>query len=368
VSPTLTRTADDPATARRRIALVAPSLDTLGGQCVQAAELAAAFRADGHDVEFVRVDARFPWPLGRVRRWRYVRTLLNQTLYAPSLLRLRRADVVHVFAASYASFLLGPAPALLAARALGKRVILNYRSGEADDHLARWGVLVHPWLRLAHEIVVPSDYLRAVFRRHGYRVRVIPNVVDTSRFVYRERRPLLPRLLCTRNLEPYYRVDDTLRAFALVRARVPEATLTLAGSGREEGALRRLAADLGVDGVRFAGRVERADIPAVYDAADIFVNSSVLDNQPVSLLEALAAGLPVVSTPAGDIPSLVRHGETGLLVPPREPAAAAAAVISLLEDPGRARDMARRGREVVAARAWPRVRADWEALYGGDAR
>jgi glycosyltransferase involved in cell wall biosynthesis len=167
---------------------------------------------------------------------------MNQALYLPSLLALRDADVVHIFSASYWSFLLAPGPAMLVARLRGKRVVLNYHSGEAEDHLMRWGALIHPWLRLVDEIVVPSEYLQAVFARHGYQARVIRNIVDTSRFRYRERAPLRLRLLSTRNFEPHYRVDTTLEAFALLKAAYPEATLTLAGYGSEETRLRRLAA------------------------------------------------------------------------------------------------------------------------------
>jgi L-malate glycosyltransferase len=358
--------ADAALVGRPRVAFVAPTLDILGGQGVQAAELIAGLRREGHDVDVIPINPPFPGPLGWLRRRRYARTLVNQALYLPSLRRLRQADVVHVFSASYWSFLLAPAPAITAARLLGKRVVLNYRSGEADDHLTRWGPLVHPWLARVDEIVVPSEYLRGVFARHGYRARVIRNVVDTTRFRYRDRAPLRPRLLSTRNLEPYYRVDTSLRAFALLRQRYPEATLTVAGYGSLEARLRRLAGELG-GGVRFVGRVEREAVPALYDAADIFVNASVLDNQPVSVLEALAAGLPVVSTPAGDIPALVRHGDTGLLVPPEDPPAMAAAVTVLLEQPARARELARRGRELVGAFAWPRVRDAWAAVYAGHA-
>jgi glycosyltransferase involved in cell wall biosynthesis len=94
------------------------------------------------------------------------------------------------------------------------------------------------------------------------------------------------------------------------------------------------------------------------------VNSSTIDNQPVSILEAFAAGLPVVTTPAGGIPELVRHEETGLLVPCGEPAAMASAVAGLLEDPPRALALARRAREEAERHAWPRLRRAWAAAYG----
>jgi L-malate glycosyltransferase len=348
---------------RPRIAVVAPGPEILGGQSVQALAVAAGLRADGYDVAFIRVNPRFPRALGWLRRWPYVRTALNQALYVPSLRALRDADVVHVFSASYWSFLLAPAPAMLAARAFGKRVVLNYHSGEAEDHLARWGRLVHPWLRLAHEIVVPSEYLQRVFARHGYRARVVPNVVDTGRFRYRDRTPLRPRLLSTRNLEPYYRVDNTLAAFALLAARYPEATLTIAGSGSEEARLRRLAASLEAPGIRFVGRVEPAAMPSLCDTADIFVNSSVVDNQPLSVLEAFAAGLVVVSTATGGIAALVRDGVTGLVVPAGDAPAMAKAVTMLVELPDRAQLMARCARREVEAHGWSHVRERWSAVY-----
>lgn len=351
----------------RRISFVAPTLDILGGQGIQAATLAAALRADGYEVDFIPINPCFPAGLRWLRRLPYARTLLNQALYVMRLLRLRRADVVHVFSASYWSFLLAPVPAILAGRSLGKRIVLHYHSGEAADHLARWGVLVHPWLRLVDRIVVPSEYLRAVFARHGYRAQAIRNVVDVSRFRYRERAVLRPRLVSTRNLEPDYRVDNTLEAFALLRAPYPEATLTIAGSGSDEPRLRRLAASLGASGIRFKGRVEPAEMPCLHDEADIFANSSVVDNQPVSLLEAFASGLPVVSTATGDIGAMVRDGETGLIVPPGDPAAMAKAVTSLLDDPERARLIARQARQEVERYTWPRVRAEWAAAYGESA-
>ena len=342
-----------------RVAIVAASLDILGGQGVQARALVEALRADGYPVTFLPINPRFPRALAWVRRVRVLRTLLNQALYVPSLLRLARADVVHVFSASVWSFLLAPLPAMLAARAFGARVVRHYHSGEAAEHLDRWGVLVHPWLRLAHLIVVPSNYLAAIFADHGHRAQVIRNVVDLSRFEYRERAPLRPHLVSTRNLEPYYRVDLILEAFARVRAEARGATLTVAGYGSEDARLRALAGD----GVDFVGPVQPESMPALLRQADIFVNASVVDNQPVSILEAFASGLAVVSTPTGDIAAMVRHGETGVIVPPLDAAAMASAVLDLLRQPERATALARRAHAEIAGYTWPAVREQWASVY-----
>jgi glycosyltransferase involved in cell wall biosynthesis len=354
--------------AHPRVAIVAASLDILGGQGVQASSLLEALNGDGYQAGLLAINPRFPAGLQRVRQLPYLRTLLNQALYVPGLARLANADVAHVFSASYASFLLAPVPAMATARSLGKRVVLHYHSGEADDHLTNWGVLVHPWLRLAHRIVVPSVYLRDVFRRHGYDALVIPNVVDLSKFIYRDRTPLRPRLLCTRNFEAYYRVDVVLDAFAQLLEVEPSATLTLAGYGSQEARLREMAARLPAHAVQFVGKVKPSDMPALYDAHDISVNASVVDNQPVSILEAFAAGLPVVSTPAGDIPSMVDHGITGLLVPPVNAAAITQAVCALLRKPAMAAAIGRTAHAQVNRFTWPAVRHAWAAVYAGTDR
>ena len=140
-----------------RVALIASGPGSLGGQEVQAAALQDRLREEGHQVTRIPIDPRFPRPLSWVRRWPYARTLVNQALYLPSLRRLRRVDVVHIFSASFWSFLLAPAPAIVASRLFGKRVVLHYHSGEAEEHLSRWGLLVHPFLRLVDDIVVPSE-------------------------------------------------------------------------------------------------------------------------------------------------------------------------------------------------------------------
>ena len=346
-----------------RVAIVAASLDILGGQGVQARALVNAMREDGQSVMFVPINPAFPRPLSRLRRYRGVRTVVNQSLYLPGLARLAAVDVVHVFSASYASFLLAPLPAMLMARALNKQVVLHYHSGEADDHLANWGALVHPWLKLAHHIVVPSEYLRDVFAKHGHDAHVIPNVVDLSRFVYRERTTLQPRLLSTRNLEPYYRVDIIIEAFARLKPLVPDATLTIAGYGSEEARLRSLVATKRLEDVRFVGKVDPAFMPRLYDEADIFLNASVVDNQPVSILEAFASGLPVITTPTGDIQSLVRHEQTGLIVPALDPDALASALQWMLQHPERAKGFARQAHASTSRYVWPSVRDAWAEIY-----
>jgi glycosyltransferase involved in cell wall biosynthesis len=240
---------------------------------------------------------------------------------------------------------------------------LNYHSGEADDHLANWGSLVHPWLKMVDKIVVPSLFLKEVFARHGYQAEVIHNVIDTGQYHYRHRLPLLPEFLSVRNFEPHYGVEHTLVAFAMIQTVFPAASLTMAGQGPQEAELKHLAQALSLRNVRFIGAVDPASMPDLYDSHSIFLNSAFVDNQPLSVLEAMASGMPVVSTPVGDIPNMVEDGESGTLVPVGDPSAMAKAATLLLEQAERAALMAQRAKESLMQYDWSKVGPAWDETY-----
>src|SRR5690606_21965536 len=144
------------------------------------------------------------------------------------------------------------------------------------------------------------------------------NVVDLAQFRpgSQPRDPARVHLVVTRNLEPIYGIGAAIEAFAIVRRTIEGAVLTIAGEGPERPRLERLAAELGVsDKVKFAGRLDRSAMAALYRDADLMLNPSTVDNMPNSILEAYAAGVPVVSTDAGGIPYIARNEETALLVP-----------------------------------------------------
>jgi glycosyltransferase involved in cell wall biosynthesis len=294
---------------------------------------------------------------------KFLRTVVTQALYWPLLLReLRHADVVHVFSASYFSFLLAPLPAVLVAKLLGKPVVMNYRSGQAPDHLKR-SRIARAALRSVDQNAVPSRFLHDVFASFGIRSEIIPNIVDVERFRYRRRERLHPRFLSTRNFEPLYNLPCTLRAFRLVQDRYPDAELTLVGSGSQEPAVRRLAEELALRNVTFAGRVRPEDIWRYYAETDIYLQTPDIDNMPSSVLEAFASGCPVVSTNAGGVPAILTDGLHGLLVPCNDHKAAAAALLRLLEEPAVACRMAEAALETCVRYQWSSVRSQWVALY-----
>ncbi|MGH9936636.1 MAG: glycosyltransferase family 4 protein [Blastocatellia bacterium] len=347
-----------------RVLIVAPSLGILGGQAVQATRLLERLGQEpALEVGFLPVNPRLPWLLGRLQTIKYVRTIVTSLLYCALLLvRVRAYDIIHIFSASYWSFLLAPTPAILAAKLYGKKALLNYRSGEAEDHLKRWRTAL-PIIRLADKVAVPSLYLVKVFERFGVRAEVAPNTLDFARFAFRERQPLRPVLLSNRNLEPLYNVECVLRAFALVQERTPEARLIVVGAGSERARLEALSAELKLNNVEFFGQVAPKDMPAFYDRADIFMNASDIDNMPVSHLEAFACGLPVVTTDAGGIPYIVAHERTGLMVARSDYKALARACVRLLKDGDLATRLIRAARADCEQYTWASVRPRWLKLY-----
>jgi glycosyltransferase involved in cell wall biosynthesis len=349
-----------------RIAFVAPSLGILGGQAVQADRLLRAWRADA-DVEayLVPVNPLPPRPLRFATRVKYLRTVVNELTYLPLLVReLARADVVHVFSASYSSFLLAPLPALLVARLLGRPVVINYRSGQAPDHLRR-SAIARSALAAADLNVVPSTFLVDVFREFGIDATIIPNIVDLERFRFRERDVLRPRLVSTRNFDSLYNVETTIRAFRIVKDRWPDATLTLVGGGPDEAALRSLVARLQLRDVTFAGRLRPDEMAAAYADNDIYVQTPDIDNMPTSVLEAFACGLPVVSTRAGGVPAILTDGRHGLLAPLGDHEAVAMQLLRLLEAPRFARTLARAAFASCQKCTWGSVRGQWLDAYRG---
>lgn len=347
-----------------RVAMVAASLRYVGGQSVQADALLAHWRNDPEiKASLIPIDPSIP----RILRWLMpvplVRTVVRQPFYLAALWRgLRDVDVAHIFSASYSSFWIAPAPARLMARFLGKPSLVHYHSGEAEDHLRR-SALARRVLANSDGLIVPSRYLVDVFRKFGLSVQVVPNVIDLRQFPFRVRRPLRPRLICTRGFHDYYRVDLVVRAFAEVQREFPNAQLELLGGGPTEAQVRELVNKLRLRRVNFVGVIARLEIASFYEAADIFVNASYVDNMPVSILEAFASGAPVVSTCPESLKYLVEHERTGLLSEVGDFHTLAQNVIRLLQDQDLSDRIASNAYDECKRYTWDEVREQWIEVY-----
>ena len=346
-----------------RIALIGPMPPPSGGMANQTIQLQRLLQEEGADVELVRVNAPYPQWISGVRGLRAMARLL------PYLINLWRAmgqvDVAHLMANSGWSWHLFAAPAIWIGSLRGTPVIVNYRGGYAGDFLARQAFWVRLSMLRAARLIVPSGFLKSIFAEHGLAADIVPNIVDIERFNPNPApKDLPPVILVTRNLEPIYDNASAIRAFALVKARVPQSRLILAGSGPEEGRLKQLAESLGLENsVDFTGRVETEDMPALYRSARVSLNPSTVDNMPNSVLEALAAGVPVVSTRVGGVPYIVEHGKTALLVEPGVVGDMADAIVRILTEPVLAEQLRLAGLAEAKRYTWTKIKPILFKIY-----
>ena len=343
---------------------MAPSMDTIGGQSIQAGLILRQLRGEPSlEMSFQPINPRLPAILRPIQRVKYARTLPTFALYCAQLLKaVQQCDIVHVFSASYLSFLLAPTPAIYFARYLDKPIILNYHSGEAGDHFIRWPSALKT-LGLADRIVVPSNYLVHVFERFGFQARAVLNAVDLSAFKFRARVNPKPTFLVNRSFEAHYNVACVLRAFALIQRRLPTASLTIAGDGPQRAYLKQLASDLSLRNTCFVGRVPPEGMPATYDKHDVWLNASDVDNLPLSILEAYACGLAVITTNPGGIPYIVEDERTGRLVERGDAESLAAKALEVVGDPRLFAKLTRNGRDECKKYTWESVKPDWLTCY-----
>jgi glycosyltransferase involved in cell wall biosynthesis len=348
-----------------RVCVAGPLPPPAGGMANQCEQLVRLLEGEGVPVEVVRNNS--PYRPAWIGRFPLIRALARLVPYVNALWRATgRADVVHIFANSGWAWHLFAAPALRIARLRRVPAIVNYRGGNAEVYFGSAPRQVLKLLASAHLLVTPSEFLHEIFGRYGLDAEIIPNIVDLSRFTPSERRSLdaEPHIIVTRNLEAIYDIPTAVRAFARIRAVCPNARLTVAGSGPELSAIQSLTASLKLqDSVTFPGRIDNADIARLYASADCMLNPSTVDNMPISILEAFASGVPVISTDAGGIPQMVEHGVSALLVQIGDDAAMAREALRILQDRMLADNLRRAGFAQASQCAWPAVRERWLDAY-----
>ncbi len=219
-------------------------------------------------------------------------------------------------------------------------------------------------------VTTPSEVMRRELIARGLRspAAAVSNGIDTDLFTppphkgTNARRTLT--LLHVGRLGYEKRVDQVLGAFAIAARQFPSAHLRIVGEGPEESVLRQLAVELGISNrVIFDGFVPHADLPAVYQQADIFITASPIETQGLVVLEAMACGLPVVGIDALALPELIHHEVNGLLVSPDDEHALSQAAVRLLSAADLRQDMGEASRRLTLEHSLPVVAKAYENLY-----
>lgn len=327
-----------------KILLVCNYRPGVGGISGQVEELQKHLRKEGHDVDI------FSTKGSAMKR-----------LSLPSKLKsmARGYDVLHVHCCSGWGFL--PAyVAVYAGRRAHKRVVLTYHGGGAEGFFAKRTRLVKHVLSQTDCNIVLSGFTEGVFHRHGLPCTVIPNIVDIDAAHFRQRKTIAPRYICTRAHEELYNIPCILRAFRTVQATINDARLTLVGDGSLHADLVRMADDMGLRNVTFTGRVDNSEIFRQLENSDVLLSAPKVDNMPVSLLEAMNAGLLVVSSNVGGVPFMIRNGRDGLLFESDNDAELAQKMLWAVENPTMALAITMQARRTVERYRWESIR---EAIY-----
>jgi L-malate glycosyltransferase len=274
---------------------------------------------------------------------------LWSALRLAQFLRREGFDAVQTF--DLYSNLLGVPAAWLARTPL--RISNRRDLGNYEWYTPRNRVFLRRIVRLSHIIAVNSEAIRnRVVQVDGYpddKIRVVRNGIDIESFsqVVANRPQVLPHvgpgdkvvcMVANMNNETKGHAD-LIEAARTVCDRVPSARFVLVGDGRQRAELERRARDLGLEAkITFIGH--RADVPQILKCSDLSVLPSWAEGLPNVVMESVAVGTPVVATRVGGTPEIIDHAVSGLLVPPRDPAALAAAIIRMLEVPKLAASMA----------------------------
>ncbi len=213
------------------------------------------------------------------------------------------------------------------------------------------------------------DHILSDFAIPEARVRYLPFGIDTDLFspgagTVKEN-PTTFEVFSNRGFFPVYDNETLVRGFGIAYRKNPALRLTLKGDGPLKEKTKELVSSLGLDGVIvFRDKTAYADVPVDYRRADIFITTSVSDGTPVSLLEAMASGLPCIATTVGGIPEWIENGKSGLLIPPRSPDAVAEAILALAIDPSLRDRLGAVARETVLTNGqWSRLMAQAEKDY-----
>lgn len=277
--------------------------------------------------------------------------------------KAKHYDVLHIHCCSGWGFM----PAVVGVtlgRCLGKRIVLTYHGGGGERFFDSHSKLVRHYLTRTDTNIVLSGFLAKVFDRNELPYTVIPNIIELDDTLFRQRDNLKPDFICIRAHEPLYNIPCILKAFQLVQAKLPEACLTLVGDGSVHKQLMQQADDMKLRNVHFTGRVDNKEIYSHLDRADILLSAPTVDNMPVSVLEAMNAGLLVISSRVGGVPYMINDSETGLLFESDNHNQLAEKMLWSVDNQPMAKNIIHNAHTAVSHYRWDSVKKQLAIAYG----
>ncbi|WP_298368929.1 glycosyltransferase family 4 protein [uncultured Lutibacter sp.] len=229
---------------------------------------------------------------------------------------------------------------------------------------------VHPKLcnlifNYAYVNVAPSNYLFSNFKKASFNVQFIPNAISLNNYKFKERYKIEPKLLWVRAFDKIYNPKLAVEVLALLKKQYPNAKLCMVGPDKDGSMeeVKSLAKKLNIiNSLEITGLLSKEAWIEKSKDFDIFINTTTIDNTPVSVIEAMALGLPVVSTNVGGIPYLIKNNENGFLVENRNVPEMADKVLEILKCPNKAYANAQNARKLSESFDVQLVQKQWSNL------
>ncbi|EEF63168.1 glycosyltransferase family 4 protein [Pedosphaera parvula] len=252
-------------------------------------------------------------------------------------------------------------------RSLKKPYVLTLHGGNLPRFSKEWPKRVTKLLSFAEVVTTPSRYLLEQMIHYRGDLLLLPNALDLQRYECKIRDPAQPKLVWLRAFHEIYNPSLAVRVVRFLADKFPEVQLTMIGPDKGDGSLKQTqnqAYALGVaDRITIAGGVPKEKVGEWLNRGDIFLNTTNVDNAPVSVIEAMACGLCVVSTNVGGLPYLLDDGYNSLLTPSNNAEAMALATRRILTNPALGRQLSKNGRTKAEQHDWSVVLPQWEALF-----
>jgi len=331
-----------------KILLICNYKPGVGGISGQVELLQKHLHKEGHTADIFSTKGSAFWRMGLLSRLRK---------------EAKPYNVLHIHCCSGWGFLPAVVGVTVAQR-LKKQCALTYHGGGGEHFFDKHPKLVHHFLTRTNANIVLSGFLAGVFEKHSIPAVTIPNILDLNDNLFRQRDALNPKYICTRAHEPLYNIPCILKAFQIVQSARPDATLTLVGDGSEHENLVQMSEELGLQNVTFTGRVDNKDIFSYLDKADILLSSPRVDNMPVSLLEAMNAGLLVISSNVGGVPYMIKNGSTGLLFESNSHTELSNKMLWALDNQNIAITIIRQAHRKVDEYRWENIKDSLYQIYG----
>lgn len=251
----------------------------------------------------------------------------------------------------------------LIGKLLNKKIIVTYHGGGAAEYFAKHPLFIRFIFKRADKIIVLSKYLEKIFMQYGFTTHIVPNIINTNESQFVKRPTLSPKLISTRTLNPVYDIPTLIHAFEIVQKKYPDASLTIVGSGQDEIDLQKLVKDKALNNVYFTGVVNNEEIYHYLKNADFWCNPTTKDNMPVSLIEAINAGLVIISTDVGGIPYMVEHKKSAWLVKKGDFKGIADGIVYLLENQNTTQSLIYTAKSTLYQYKWAYIKEKLADIY-----